>query len=124
MGGRKNTLISYKIIPDNTVAASMDTKAAPTNVMWLDNAGITFQWSPAVNGTLQVLVSNDNVIGDAVHPVVNWTVLDFGVSIIVDNTNTNLLINMNQLPFRWLAIAYTHGSGVGTISAQLSSKEV
>jgi hypothetical protein len=124
MAGRKNELSSYPIFSAQSAATNFDNFSKPTNVTWLDNAGITVQWTGSPVGTLEVYVSNDNAGPFPNYPVANWQKLDFGAPIVIDGTNTNLLINMNQLPFNWLAMKYVSTSGTGTLSAQLTSKEV
>ena len=82
------------------------------------------EWTGTPEGLLSVFVSNDVAFPKEDRPVVNWTALDFGSPVVIDATNTSCIINMNQLPFRWLAIGYEHTSGTGTISAQLTAKMV
>lgn len=123
MSGRKNVLSSYEIFTDET-AANFDNKLNPTEVSFLDNAGITIEWTGTPVGLISVFVSNDEASPKQDRPVVNWIELDFGSPVVIDGTNTNLLINMNQLPFRWLALGYVHTSGTGTLSAQLTAKMV
>jgi len=120
---RKNVLQSYKIFTDEP-AANFDNKANPTDVSFLDNCGITVEWTGTPEGLMSIFVSNDDADPKGDRPVVNWITLDFGSPVIVDGTNSNLLINMNMLPFRWLAIGYAHTTGTGTISAQLTAKMV
>lgn len=120
---RKNVLRSYSMATD-LPAADFDTKSNPTEVSFLDNGGITVEWTGTPVGLISVFVSNDDANPKQGKPVVNWVELDFGSPVVVDATNSNLLINMNQLPFAWLAIGYDHTSGTGTLSAQLTAKMV
>lgn len=124
MAARKNELSSYKIFDAGDASGDLDNFANPTNVTWLDNAGITVQWTGTPVGVIEVYVSNDKAGPFPNHPVQNWQLLDFGTSIVVDNTNSSIVINMNQLPFVWLALKYVRGSGSGTLSAQMTVKEV
>lgn len=124
MGGRKNELSSYEIFKAADASLSLDNKLNPTNVTWLDNAGISVQWTGNPVGEMKVWVSNDAANPKEGRHVQNWTELDFGTPVIIDGTNQNLIINMNQLPFVWLAVGFEQTSGAGTLSAQLTSKEV
>ena len=120
---RKNVLISYEIFENQDASASFDNKSNPTNVSFLDNAGITLQWTGAtINGVFKVFVSNDNVtLGDK---VTNWSELDFGSSILINNSQSSHVINMNQLPFTWIAFGYERTGGTGALSCQMTVKMV
>lgn len=121
--GRKNSH-RYTIFQAQSASASFDNKNAATDVQFLDNMGIQVTWTGTPVGVLKVLVSNDVANPTDGIPVVNWSELDFGTAIQIDNTNSDLLININQLPFKWIALEYVRTSGTGTITAQFTSKMV
>ena len=121
--GRKNTL-RYTIFENKSAASSFDNKSAATDVQYLDNMGIQVTWTGSPVGILKVLVSNDVANPTDGIPVVNWSELDFGTTIAIDGSNTDLIINMNQLPFKWIALEYVRTSGTGSITAQFTSKMV
>ena len=124
--GRKNNLKSYLILEDVSLGASFDTFDNPTNIDFLDNAGLQLFWDTGGTplGVFEVWVSNDpgNTNPQANVPVVNWTKLDFGNTIAINSSDTSHIINMNQLPFSWIAVKYTRTSGTGTISGLLTVK--
>ena len=122
--GRKDIVKAYQIFTGEDASVSFDNKSNPTDVSSLDNAGLTLQWTGTPVGEFKVFVSNDSADYQAGRPVVNWTELDFGAPIVIDGTETNHLINMNQLPFNWLAVGYESGSGTGALSVQMTAKMV
>lgn len=121
--GRKNSH-RYTIFQNQSASASFDNKNAATDVQFLDNMGIQVTWTGSPVGVLKVLVSNDVANPTDGIPVVNWSELDFGTAIAIDNTNSDLIININQLPFKWIALEYVRTSGTGAITAQFTSKMV
>lgn len=121
---RKDIIKSYSIFTEQDASTSFDNKSAPSSVSSLDNAGITVQWTGTPEGEFKVYVSNDKADYQANKPVVNWHELDFGAPIVVSGADTNHVINMNQLPFSWIAFGYVSSSGSGTLSAQMTAKMV
>jgi hypothetical protein len=122
MAGRKNELSYYPQLNQVDASTSHDNFDNPTGINWLDNAGIVVKWTGTPVGVFHVWVSNDKKNPDGT--ISTWTELDFGTSILVDNTNTSIAINMNQLPFSWIAVSYEATSGSGTLTSILSIKEV
>lgn len=118
---RKN-VYNYVIIDNQDGSTSFDTFLKPTNVNYLDNSGIQVLWSGTLLGQLKIYASNDQVQGTNLPT--NWSELDFGSSIVIDNTNSDIIINMNQLPFSWIALEYISTSGTGSITAKLTTKMV
>lgn len=122
--GRKNSH-RYTIFQNKDASASFDNKNAATDVQFLDNLGIQVNWTGTPVGILKVLVSNDVASPTDGIPVVNWSELDLDGGVpAIDNTNSDLIINLHQLPFKWLAVEYVKTSGTGAITIQLTSKMV
>jgi hypothetical protein len=120
---RKNNL--KHTIVNQSGATSFDTKLTPTNLDWLDNAGIIFTYTGNLVGTLVVYASNDKAEENLTRLPENWSTLDFGSAITgIDGTNTPVTLNLKFLPFSWIAIGYTATSGTGVITAKLTSKMV
>ena len=120
---RKNNL-KHTII-NQSGASSFDTKSTPTNIDYLDNAGIIFTYTGDLVGTLTVFVSNDKAEENPTRLPINWSTLDFGTAITgIDGTGTAVTLNFTFLPYSWIAIGYTATSGTGVITAKLTSKMV
>lgn len=118
--GRKDVLFSYPMFQAVDTAVTVDTFTNPTNVVYLDNCGIQVYWDPTVDGELFVYASMDKL-----NPS-NWTELDFGTQILINNLDTTHMINLNQVPFNWLALEFipAGGGSSGNITAMLTSKMV
>jgi hypothetical protein len=118
---RKN-VYNYVILNGVDASISFDTFSSPTTINFLDNAGIQIFWTGNPVGEFKVFVSNDKLQGNELPT--NWSELDFGTSILIDSSNSDILINMNQLPFSYLAVSYEAASGSGVITANLTTKMV
>lgn len=113
----------YTAFNQQDAATDFDNKSNPTDVSHLDNFGIQLFWNaPTLVGEFFVYVSNDE--GLRKEDIINWSQLEFGTPIIVDNTNTDIIININQFPYKWLAVGWTNTSGTGNLTVQLTYKMV
>lgn len=121
---RKNTLKSYVLLNAQSTASSFDTYSNPTNIDYLDNVGIQVVWTGTTVGVLEVYGSNDDANAQQGKYPTNWSKFEFGATINVDTTNSDLLIHMNQVPYSWIALKYTATSGTGTMTATITCKEV
>lgn len=125
---QKATLVTT-IATNQSLAASFNT--APTVVRYLDNCSyqINVTTSNSV-GTFAVQVSNDYYVNEAndnvVNPVGNWTSLTLaGGAPSVNGTNDTIVINLNQLPFYAIRLAYTSTTaGTGTASIFMTDKRL
>jgi hypothetical protein len=106
---RKN-ILKYTIAENHPTDVAFDSRSNPTNVDYLDNVGI-FIYSPqAFNGTFTVWASNDKAENNESRLPENWFSLDFGEP-VTTNQFTAMVININQVPFSYLAISYTPDAG-------------
>lgn len=121
---RKNTLKSSVIVNGVSTASNFDTFSTPTNIDYLDNLGIQVVWTGSTVGVLEVYGSNDDASKSTTRLPVKWSKFEFGSTINVDTTNSDLLIHMNQVPYSWIALKYTATSGTGTMTATITCKEV
>lgn len=119
---RKNNL-KYTIVDAVDGSVNFDTFNTPTNIDYLDNAGLLVSYTGNLVGTLAVFVSNDKAEENTTRLPVEWVELDFGVAVDgIDGTGTALQFNLNQLPYSWLAVSYTATSGTGDMTIKLTSK--
>ena len=121
--GRKD-ILKYQIVPTQSGATSFDTKSNPTCIDYQDNVSLQVYWTGSLVGVLKVFVSNDNINPKLGQTVTNWSELDFGSTLAVDGTHTDMLININQNSFSFIAIGYVATSGTGNITAQLTSRMI
>jgi hypothetical protein len=121
---RKNTH-RYTAFKNQDASSNFDNKNNPTDVQFLDNIGIQIVWTGAtLLGQIKILTSNDDAAPSKGIAVQNWSELDFGNSIVIDNTNSDIIVNINQVPFKWLALQWVRTSGTGSITVQFTSKMV
>ena len=90
---------------------------ASTNVIYsqimdisrMDNGGLEINYVGTATGTIQIMCSNSGV---------NFYALTFNpVLAQPSGVSGGYLINLNQVPFRYVMIQYTNSSGSGTLTA-------
>lgn len=123
---RKNVLEPIVLASNQSLATSFNS--APTVVKYLDN--ISYQINVVTTnseGTFAVEVSNDYVPSNSgVTPDTgNWSPLVLTGTPTVAAANNTLVINMNQLPFAAIRLAYTSTvAGTGTCEIILTGKMI
>lgn len=97
--------------PSGTVGGTMaSTNVIYTNILEksrMDNVGLEVAWTGTPTGTLVVLASNSGL---------NWPSLTFDP--VLDQpagSASSILVNLNQIPFKFFMLKYTNASGSGTI---------
>jgi len=87
-----------------------------TDINQLANVGLDVRFTGTMTGTLSVLCSNDNVV---------FTALTFNPALTQPTgSNLNILIDCNQIPFRYIQTQYTNSSGSGTLTVLLTAKDL
>lgn len=112
---RKGTVI-------NAVSMATSITSLPTAIQFLDNVYYQIIWSgTSPVGVMEVQVSNsyDERLGTG-----SWDTVVLPVSPSVAANTGSISIDLNQLGAPWVRILYTRTSGVGTMSAYISAKEV
>jgi len=101
----------------NTSVSSTNTYTSPTQaVANKDNIGLQVAFTGTMTGTLTVNCSIDNV---------NFTSLTFNPALTQPSgSNLSYLIDLNQVPFPYLNVAYTNSSGSGTLTVFFSAKDL
>ena len=124
---RKNTEV-FKVVDQADLSG--DFTSVPTLIRNLDN--ISYQinaLSPGrdANGTFAVEASLDYAV-DALTGVVtnegNWIPLTLSGVPTLAGASDEIIINLNQLPFIAVRLAYTAVSGGGTCDAYIACKQV
>ena len=115
---RKNVITAYKILDAESLAANFESNV--TNIEYLDNVGIQIVTDSVTDNTGQfsIQVSNDNVTFEDI--TVTPT-----ISALAD-TDTQIFVNLNQLPFSYVRIKFAAAGGTpdGTATAFLTAKEL
>lgn len=123
---RKNTLV-YNL-PNQSLSTSFTT--TPTVIRYLDNC--SFQINVATTdstGTFAVQVSDDYYVNEGNNDVVSntgtWNTLPIGGTPTVAGAPDIITIDMNQLPFYAMRLAYTSTvAGTGTANIYLTCKMI
>jgi len=125
---RKNTLVT-QIAANQSLSSSFIS--APTVVRYLDNCSYQININTTNStGTFAVQVSNDYYVNEGNDSVVvnpgNWTSLTLaGGTPFANAANDTIVINLNQLPFYAVRIAYTSTiAGTGTCSIYITDKQI
>lgn len=115
----------YTPFKNQDATVGFDNKSKPMHIGFLDNFGFQVVWDDPTNqGQIKVFVSNDEAKPESGDLPQNWSELDFGSPILIDSTNTDILININQNPYAWMAIEWIPSSGAGTITISSTQKMV
>ena len=86
-----------------------------TNIKRLDNFGIQLVWTGVPVGTFDIQASIDGV---------SYTSLSFSSPITASGTASSTLINLNQIPYAWVRVAYTATSGTGSLDITIMGKDL
>ena len=106
--------------PSGVVSGSMSgTNTIYSNIQDIsmtDNQGLEINYSGTAVGTIQVLCSESGV---------NFYPLTFTPALAQPSgTSGGYLIDLNQVPWRYIMLEYTNASGSGTLSAWIGSKDL
>lgn len=123
---RKNVL-NTELVASQSLATSFTTE--PTIVKFLDNCSYQINITTTNStGTFAVQVSNDYLVSEPTDTVINpgtWNALPIGGTPTVSAANDVITIDMNQLPFYAVRLAYTSTiAGTGTASIYITDKQI
>lgn len=120
---RKNNLLKYQNITSGNMALVSITSAV-TNIQFLDNIGLQFNFTGTPTGSFQVQVSADYAQDDLgnVQNAGNWIPITLPSSPAASGAAGNIYIDLNQLSAPWLRVVYTKVSGTGTLNAFITAK--
>ncbi len=108
--------LPYKQFNATAVSSTTTYHSASTDINQLANIGLDVRFAGTMAGTLTVECSNDNI---------TFTALTFNPAISQPaGSNLNLLIDLNQVPFRYVRTSYVNASGSGTLTSLLSAKDL
>lgn len=86
------------------------------NILYQHNVGLDIRFTGTMAGILTVNCSNDGVV---------FTSLTFDpVLSQPSGSNLNFLVDLNNVPFQFVNVAYTNASGSGTLTSILTSKDL
>lgn len=107
-------------IPSGVVSGTMtSTSTIYSQIMdisKMDNSGLEVTWTGTPTGTLSVLVSNSGA---------NFYTLTFSPALAQPaGSSGGYVINLNQVPFKYLLLQYTNASGSGTLTVYGQNKDL
>lgn len=126
MSGRKNALLSYKIVSAGDQSQATVTSAI-TSIEFLDNIGVQFNvLTGTASGTLDVQVSADHREANGVVTVAgNWISLGTPyTATITSGSPANVYFDLNQLSAPYIRLLYTKSGGTGTFDAFVVGKMI
>lgn len=138
MSDKKNNLLKYQSITNGDMSQASITSAV-TNISFLDDVGVQFNWSGAPVGTFQIQISADHAQDYSSPPNVtvpgNWVPLTFtywdaGTSTFITGTTiptsvgSPIYLDLALLSSPWIRAVYTKVSGTGTLQAFITAKAV
>jgi hypothetical protein len=126
MSGRKNNLSSFQIIPTQSGASTITSRA--TNIQFLDNIGIQINFTGTLSGTIAVQVSADyaqNTVGSSnVSSPGNWIPVPTLSAIIASSEPSSVYFDINQISSPYIQAVWTPTSGTGNITAIITAKQI
>lgn len=120
MGSSKNVLTTYNLTNNTsgTLTVGSSWTSGSVAVPFLDNVAIHLIWTAAAltSGTFSVNASCDGT---------NYSPLSLSGTPTVAGSADSVMISLNQLPFRYIRLAYSSGTaGTGSINALITAKEI
>ena len=113
MGTRFLPYTQFNAVP---VSGTNTYNSPSTDINQLDNAGLDVRFVGTMAGTFSVQCSNDNQ---------TFTALTFNPGLTQPSgSNLNFLIDLNQVPFRYIRVSYTNTSGSGTLTCLMTVKDL
>lgn len=107
-------------VPSGVLAGVM----VSTNVIYsqiidisrMDNSGLEITWTGTPTGTLQIMCSNSGI---------NFYPLTFNPALTQPaGSGGGYLINLNQVPFKYVMLQYTNSGGTGVLTAYAQMKDL
>lgn len=124
MGLSKNVLRTWHALVDASMASDITSSA--TNILFLDNVSIQFNYTGTPVGTFDVQVSNDYEQDSqgVITNVGNWISIPLNPIPTASGSADQVVIDINQISTPWLRIVYDATSGAGTLNMYISAKTI
>jgi len=132
---KKNNILAYTIISGASMHDAATITSTVTNIQYLDDVGIQFDWTSSPTGTFQVEVSA-NYAADINGNVTNagtWTPLTFTywngsanvtATSIPTSVGSPIYLDLALLSAPWIRAQYTNSASTGTLTAVITAKAV
>lgn len=117
---RKN-VVNYEVLNEEVVDGYGVTSDA-TNIAFLDNSSYQLSWTGDLEGTFAVEASNNY---DPIKNTGSFEAVTFNPPLgEAEGTEGSYLIDLNQLPFKWVRLAFTRTDGEGNVTAVFNAKMI
>lgn len=124
MSGRKNNLYQFQVLASVTMSSSVISSV--TNIQYLDNVGVQFNFTGNSIGSFSVQVSadysqdnNSNVLNPG-----TWISLTLSPSPSANGSAGSIYVDLNQLSAPWIRSQYVGNSGSGVLSTYITGKMI
>lgn len=124
MSSRKSNLVSFKTLASVSMVSTVVSSA--TNIAYLDNVGVQFNFTGNSIGSFSVQVSIDyaqDTQGNVTNPG-TWVPLTLSPTPSANAAAGSIYIDLNQLSAPWIRTQYVANSGTGTLSSYITAKMV
>lgn len=124
MSSRKSNLLAFQTL--SSVSMSANVTSSVTNIAYLDNIGVQFNFTGAPVGTFNVQVSadyNEDTQRNVINPG-SWTSLTLSPAPTAAAAASTIYVDLNQLSAPWIRSGYTASSGSGVLSTYVTGKMV
>lgn len=115
MGHKK--INNFKLIDSVAMTGTATIESDIQNVENFDNIGLQISWTGTPTGTFTVKASNDRV-----------TFYDLTFTPPLTNpsggSGGGQLVNINQLPYRFMKFVYVNSVGSGVLNVTMQSKDI
>lgn len=122
----KETTPVNVIFTTASMFGTLTVLSLPSNISYKDSVAYQVQWTGNPTGTFDVHGSVDYNPGQ---PQSNgapnsghW--IPLGLTINTSSSGSDNLVNLNQLGFPWIRMAYTNSTGSGVLSGYLFAKSL
>ncbi len=121
---RKSNLLTFQTLASVSMTANITSSV--TNIAYLDNIGVQFNFTGAPVGAFLVQVSadyNEDTQKNVINPG-SWTPLTLSPAPTASGSAATIYVDINQLSAPWIRSAYTATSGSGVLSTYVTGKMV
>ncbi len=112
MGSTKNVAFPYKILNAGDMSQATLT-AGPQTIPYLDNVAFQANWTGAPTGDFAVEASLDGV---------NYVGIPMSAPVTAAGSPDVAMFYLYQLPFQYVKVVYTKGSGTGSLDIYWMAK--
>lgn len=132
---RRNFLNTYPIITAGAMTSTSTITSKVSNIEFLDDIGVQFDWTGSPTGTFAIQVSanyaadmNGNVTNAGTWIPLTFTYWNGTINVtatsLPTSVGTPIYADLALLSAPWIRVQYTNASGSGTLTALIVAKAV